>query len=305
MNRLQKAIKNPHLIGQYIFFGRTIWNWIPDKPYLKIVYWCCTGHRLNLKNPKRYNEKLQFLKLYDRNPYYTRIVDKYEAKQVIAALVGDQYIIPTLGVWNSFDEIDFDKLPSQFVLKTTHGCGGVVICKDKRAFDINAARSVINESLKKNYYWLGREWPYKNVVPRIIAEQYMEDEHTRELRDYKFFVFDGEPQYLFVASDRQKNNEETKFDFFDMNYNKLDLKNGHPNALETPEKPKNFELMKELSRKLSIGIPHLRVDLYEVNGKVFVGELTLFHWSGFFNFEPDRWDYEFGKKLNLSSFIQR
>ena len=197
--------------------------------------------KLNLKDPKTFNEKLQWLKLYDRNPKYTQMVDKHEVKNYVASRIGSEYIIPTLGVWDKFEDIDFDSLPNQFVLKCTHDSGGLVICKNKSDLDIDATKRKINKCLKKNYYWHGREWPYKNLRPRIIAEQYMEDTSTKELRDYKFFCFDGEVKALFIASDRQVKGEETKFDFFDMEYNHLPFTNGHPNARVMPEKPKGFE----------------------------------------------------------------
>ena len=183
-------------------------------------------------------------------------------------------------------------------MKCTHDSGGLVICRDKKEFDIKKARIIINNSLKQDYYLTGREWPYKNVKRRIIAEKYMEDKRTGELRDYKFFTFDGCVKALFVATDRQKD-VETKFDFFDDNYNHLDIWNGHPNAMTVPEKPVNFELMKELAEKLSQGTRHLRVDFYEVDGKVYFGELTFTHWSGMVPFEPDKWDYIFGSWIRI------
>lgn len=190
-------------------------SWMNDEKCLGFWYKYRFGTRLNLKNPKTFNEKIQWLKLYDRNPLYTTMVDKYEAKKYVASIIGEEYIIPTLGVWDKFDDIDFDKLPNQFVLKCTHDSGGLAVCKDKKVFDINAARKRINRSLKRNFYWIGREWPYKDVRPRIIAEQYMENSDGRtELSDYKFYCFNGKPEYCHVISDRTQN--ET-MDFFDMN----------------------------------------------------------------------------------------
>lgn len=235
--------------------------------------------KLNLKAPETYTEKLQWLKLYDRRPEYVKMVDKYEVKKYVADIIGEEYIIPTLGVWDRFEDIDFDALPDQFVLKCTHDSGGLAICKDKSTFDIAAAKEKIEKSLKENYYWHSREWPYKNVNPRIIAEVYMEDETTQELRDYKFFAFDGTVKALFIASERYAA-EETKFDFFDENFNHLPFTNGHPNAKIMPEKPVTFEKMKQLAAKLSAGIPQVRVDFYEVNGKIYFGELTFAHWGG-------------------------
>lgn len=274
---------------------------MPDEDYLKMVFPAHLGYPLNLDNPQTYNEKIQWLKLYDRNPQYVNLVDKYEVKKYVSEIVGKDYIIPTIGVWDRFDEINFDKLPMQFVLKCTHDSGGLVICKNKEALDIKKARNKIERSLKQKYYLLGREWPYKMVKPRIIAEEYIEDSKREDLLDYKLFAFDGKVKALFIASERQAKGSETKFDFFDENFKHLDIWNGHPMAKTTPEKPINFELMKSLACKLSSGIPHVRVDFYEVNGKVLFGELTLYHWSGFVPFKPDKWDKIFGSWINLPS----
>lgn len=256
------------------------------------------GKKLNLKNPQTYNEKLQWLKLYDRKPEYIKMVDKYEVKEYVASIIGKEYTIPTLGVWEKFEDIDFEKLPNQFVLKCTHDCGGLVICKDKQNLDIASAKEKINRCLKRNYFWAMREWPYKLVKPRVIAEAYMEDKKTGELPDYKFFAFDGKVKAMFIATERQSG-EETKFDFFDENFNHLPFTNGHPNAEKMPEKPATFEEMKKLAEKLSSNIPQVRVDFYEVDGKVYFGELTFFHWSGVVPFEPEEWDTIFGSWISL------
>lgn len=272
---------------------------IPDQFYLALRFKRRFGRFPNYNNPKSFSEKLQWLKLYDRRPEYTTMVDKYAVKKYVADRIGEQYIIPTLGVWDEFDDIDFDKLPNQFVLKCTHDSGGLVICKDKSELDIEEARKRINISLKRNFYYIGREWPYKNVKPRIIAEQYMEDSDTEELRDYKFFCFDGVVRAMFIASERQSENDETKFDFFDENFNHLPFTNGHPNADVPPSKPACFDQMKQLASQLSKGIPHLRVDFYEVDGKIYFGELTFSHWSGLMPFKPEEWDYKFGSWIKL------
>ena len=272
---------------------------IPDKLYLKIMYKRIMGKKLNLKNPQTFNEKLQWLKLYDRKPIYTTMVDKYEVKQFVANIIGEEYIIPTLGVWNSFDDIDFDSLPDRFVLKTTHDSGGVVICSDKRKLDLDTARKKLTKSLKNNFYYQGREWPYKNVKPRIIAEKYVIDDITGELRDYKFFCFDGDPKFMFIATERQDSRTETKFDFFDMTFTHMDFRNGHPNAEVIPEKPVSFEKMAELAGKLSAGIPQIRVDFYQANGRIFFGELTFFFLIGLVPFEPDEWDKKLGDLITL------
>lgn len=276
-----------------------------DKKYLELLYYRKMNKKIDLENPKTYNEKLQWLKLYDRKPIYTTMVDKYEAKNYVAERIGEEHIIPTLGVWDKFEDIDFDSLPDRFVLKCTHDSGGLVICKDKSEFDYKKAKKKIKKSLKRNYYWSGREWPYKDVKPRIIAEQYMEDAETAELRDYKFFCFNGEAKMIFIATDRQKKDEETKFDFFDMDYNHLPIVNGHPNSKKVPQKPKNFEQMRILAEALSDRIPHLRVDFYEVDGNVYFGEMTFFHFSGMVPFEPQEWDEIIGSWIDLPEKTQK
>lgn len=277
-----------------------LFDGISDERWLKARYWLRFGRMPDLDDPKTYNEKLQWLKLHYHIPQYTDLVDKYEVKKFVAERIGQEYVIPTLGVWDRFEDIDFDSLPDRFVLKCTHDSGGLVICKDKSKLDLNAARKKIQSSLKNDYYLrYGREWPYKNVRPRIMAEQYMEDTTTNELRDYKFFSFDGKVRMLFVATDRYTPGEETKFDFFDPEYRWLDLRQGHPNAPVPPQKPRNFEKMKELTEMLSAGMPHVRVDLYEVDGKVYFGELTFYHFCGYTPFVPGSWDEEIGRWLTL------
>jgi len=273
---------------------------LSDEEFLKKKFRVIMGRELDLQNPKTYNEKLQWLKLHDRKPIYTSMVDKYEAKGYVAKAVGEQYIIPTLGVWNRFDDIDFDSLPPQFVLKCTHDSGGLIVCKDKAGLDRAAAKRKIDRCLKRDYYLSGREWAYKNIKPRIIAEKYMEDDSTHDLRDYKFFTFGGVAKVLLIATDRGKAGEETKSDFFDMDFNHLPFTNGHPNAPVTPPKPQKFDEMKALAEKLSAGIPHLRVDFYQVNGQVYFGELTFAHWSGMKPFCPEQWDEKFGSWIDLS-----
>lgn len=269
-----------------------------DEKFLKYKYKLVFGHKLNLENPQTFNEKLQWLKLYDRKPIYTTMVDKYAVKKYVADRIGEEYVIPTLGVWDSFDDIDFENLPNQFVLKCTHDSGGLVICRDKDSFDKKEAKRKIRKCLKRNYYWSGREWPYKDVPRKIIAEKYMEDSKTGELRDYKFFCFNGEPKALFIATDRQSD-RETCFDFFDIEYNHLPIINGHPNAQTIPQKPENYVEMIKLAKILSADIAHVRIDFYEVNGRVYFGEITFFQNSGFVPIEPKEWDEKLGDWIEL------
>ena len=300
---MKEVLHNPALL--FLTLGhREMFNWMSDKTYLKIAYRARMHKKLSLENPQTFSEKLQWMKLYDRNPLYTKLVDKYEVKSIVEQKIGSEYIIPTLGVWEKFEDIDFDVLPNQFVLKCTHDSGGLIVVKDKSKLDIQMAKKKINHCLAHSFFWGMREWPYKNVKPRIIAETYMEDKKTAELRDYKFFCFNGEVKALFIASDRMTVGEETKFDFFDENFNHLPFQNGHPNAIMIPEKPVCFDEMKRIAAKLSVGFPHVRVDLYEVNGKVYFGEMTFFHWSGMTPFNPEEWDYKFGEWIKLPQPIK-
>lgn len=273
---------------------------LSDACFLKMRYRLSTGKKLNLSDPKTFNEKIQWLKIHNKNPQYTQMVDKVLVKEYVASVIGEEYIIPTLGVWDDPRDIDFNTLPNQFVLKCNHDSGGNVICKNKANLDLQKVIKKLIKTQKRNAYNAGREWPYKNVKRKILAEAYLEDAETQELRDYKFFCFNGEAKLLFIASDRQNKGVETKFDFFDMDFVHLPIINGHPNADEPPKKPENFALMQELAGKLSEGIAHVRVDFYEVNGKVYFGELTFFHWGGFMPFEPEAWDETLGGWIDLS-----
>lgn len=276
-------------------------SWLPDEIYLKWKFRLMMGYKLNLKEPKSYSEKLQWLKLYDRRPEYTVMVDKVKAKEYVASILGDQYVIPTLGVWDDPDKINFDSLPNRFVLKVNHNSGtGMYICKDKDSMDVEKVKKGLRKGLKEDYFKFNREWPYKNVPRRILAEQFVEPSSgMNDLPDYKFFCFNGEVKALFIATDRSKGDHETRFDFFDANFNHLPFTNGHPNAAITPSKPKMFEEMKALAAKLSEGIPQVRIDFYEVGDRVLFGEMTFYHWSGLMPYEPKEWDYKFGDLLLL------
>lgn len=272
---------------------------LPDKWYLFFRFKNRVGYWPHLNHPRTFNEKLQWLKLNDRHAEYTQMVDKIDAKKYVASIIGDKYIIPTLGVWNSVDEVEWDKLPNQFVIKVSSDSGGIVVCKDKQTLDIEKAKEKLTNGWGKNYYVHNKEYPYRDLTPRIIAEEYKEDESGYELRDYKIFCFNGEPKILFVASDRQNAGEDTKFDFFDLNWNHLPFTNGHPNSKEHIAKPKNFEEMLGIAKKLSVGIPQVRIDLYNCNGKIYFGEITFFHWSGMTAFDPVEWDFKLGKLIKL------
>lgn len=277
---------------------RYLYPYLPPKIAIEQKFYYCFGKKLDLKNPRTYNEKLQWLKLYDKHPEYSQLVDKIEAKKYVANIIGEEYIIPTLDVYEKVEDIDWEKLPNQFVIKTNHGCGRMIICKDKSKLNIEEEKEMLRKALKQDYSRMNNEYPYRYVHRRMLLEPYMEDE-TGELRDFKFFCFDGEPFCLFVASDRGKVGVETKFDFYDMDWNFLPFTNGHTNSGRLMSPPQHFNEMKEIARELSKGFPHIRVDLYNINGKIYFGELTLFHWSGLKPFVPEKWDFILGEKLKL------
>lgn len=272
-------------------------HFLSDRAYLKFYFWSKMGYKLNIDNPRTFNEKLQWLKINDIHPEYKKMVDKYEAKKYVEKIIGKEYIIPTYGVWDDVDDINWDKLPDQFVVKSTNDSGGVVVCKNKNDLDIHQAIHKLKSLGKRDYTKYNKEYPYKDVPHRFIAEAYIEDESGYELKDYKIFCSYGQPKFLFVATGRQQN--DTRFDFFDTDFNHIDVRNGHPNADVTPVRPKNFSEMLNVAAKLSEGMPHVRVDLYNCNGKIYFGELTFFHWSGIVPFEPEEWDYKFGEMIKL------
>ena len=279
-------------------------NWVlrflNDETYLKIKYKTQMKQKLNLENPQTFNEKLQWLKLYDRKDIYTTMVDKYETKKYVADIIGQEYIIPTLGIYEKFEEINFEELPNKFVIKCTHDSGGLVICKDKSKFDFKKARKKINKFLKRNFYYNFREWPYKNVKPRIIVEKYMEDINQKEdLIDYKFFCFGGVPRFLYV-SQGLANHQTARISFTDMNYEKTEFyRSDYKQFDELPPKPHNFELMKILAQKLSRDLSFLRVDFYEINSKIYFGEVTFHPNAGYIPIVPLKYDKILGDMMEL------
>ena len=273
----------------------------PDKLYLTLLFRCKMGYWIDWKNPKTFSEKLQWLKLYNRKPEYTTMVDKYAVKEYVANLIGEEYIIPTLGVWDTPEEIEWEKLPNQFVLKTTHGggSGGVVICKDKSSFNRKAAIEKLGKSMKSCIYKSYREWPYKNVKRRIIAEEFLSDGVSNDLTDYKFYCFDGLPLYCQVIRDRRS--KET-IDFYDREWNSMPfvgLNSVAKNGLNPVFKPKKLEEMLCACRKLVSQIPYARVDLYSIQEKVYFGEITFFPASGMGVFTPQEWNYKLGELISL------
>ena len=281
-----------------ILAARGFYNWMPDRKFLEKKFLLSTGKKLDLDNPKTYNEKLQWLKLHDRRPEYTTMVDKYAVRGYIKDKIGEEYLIPLVGgPWKSFDEIDFNALPDQFVLKCTHNSGGLVICRDKRKLDMEAIRQKLTRSLNRNYYLSGREWPYKDVPPQIIAEKYMQDGEFEVLPVYKFFCFDGKPKLIQAIQNDKQPNES--IDYFDTEWNRLELRQNFPNS-ETPyAKPEQLGEMLKLVEKLSSGMKHIRVDVYVINGKVMFSELTFYSDGGFAEFHPAQWDEKLGNWLEI------
>lgn len=295
--RLERFIENPYRLFS-VLANKGLFRWMPDKLYLKLMYRSQLGEKLNLKEPKTLNEKLQWIKLYDRKPEYTKMVDKYAARAYIAEKAGADYLVPLVGgPWDSFEEIDFDKLPEQFVLKCTHDSGGVVICKDKATFDREKAREKITRSLKRDYYLTSREWPYKDVPRKIVAEAFLVDESGIELKDYKIFCFNGRAEYVEVDFNRHI---EHKLNPYDFDWNPLNFcdKSKNDYGANIP-KPMRLEDMRRIAEKISADFPFLRVDFYSIYDKIYIGELTLFPGSGFIQFEPRSMDLKYGKMLDL------
>lgn len=297
MNKLVFFLKHP--LSFIIFLNNRNIKILRDKNYLKLFYKLKFNKELNLEDPKTFNEKLQWLKLNDRKYVYTTMVDKYEVKKYVSHVIGEDYIIPTIGVYDKFDDIDFKELPNKFIIKCTHDSGGLVIVKDKNKLDIKKAKKKINKHLKRNYYYSGREWPYKNVKPRIIIEEYMEDNVNKELRDYKFFCFNGKMKFFKIDFNRSTYHQANYYD-----KNKNLLKFGEevcpPDCNKILEMPVNLNRMIKLAEMLSKNIPFLRVDLYEVNGKIYFGELTFYPASGFGKFKPEDCDRKLGDLIDLS-----
>lgn len=273
------------------------YNMVPDETYIKKSYKVRTGHELNLNHPQTFNEKLQWLKLNDRNPLYTVMVDKYKVKDYVSKKIGEKYIIPTIGVWDYPDNIDFSSLPNQFVLKCNHNSGGLYICRDKTKLDIDAVKKGLRKAIKHNYYYQGREWPYKDVPRKILAEKYMVDESGAELKDYKIFCFSGEPKFIQVDYNRFA---EHKRNLYTLGWQYIDARIQFPSDRNVIiDRPKKLDEMIDIARTLSEGLYHIRVDLYSIQNKIYFGELTLYHGSGYEEFVPESFGYSVGKWLNI------
>lgn len=298
INTIIKRFKKPELL--MLDLNKMGLLRLSDKKYLGLCYESAFGYKPDLENPKTFNEKIQWMKLYYRRPELPGFVDKAEAKERVAKIIGKQYIIPTIGVYDSFDEIDFDKLPNQFVMKCTHDCASVIICRDKKQFDIKDARERIERALEVKYYGKNaREWVYSQIKPRIIVEKFMKNDGTDDIIDYKFFCFNGEPKVMYISSGLE-DHATASISFADMDYKLLDIERADYKALDKlPPKPKSFEKMKELAKKLSKDFPQVRVDLYEINGKPYFGELTFYTCGGMVSWKKHEYDVRLGEMIEL------
>lgn len=289
-------IRHPSMIVNHILKFK-ISRLLPDNIFLSIKYRMSNGTILHLDNPKTYNEKLQWQKIHDRDPLFTKLADKFAVRDFVAEKIGKQYLVPLVGVYANIADIDVVGLPSCFVLKPTHTSGDVLFCRDKATFDWGKAKRLMNSWLSSNYYWYDREWVYKEIKPRIICEEIIKTVDGNPPRDYKIFCFDGEPKMAFVASDRSNG---TKFDFFDIAWNRLPLKQHYPNSTYEIPKPIQWNEMIQIAKQLSVGFPQVRVDLYvDADEQILFGELTFFHFSGFEPFEPASYDALLGSWVQL------
>lgn len=278
---------------------------LPDSIYVRLKYWNAFGKFPRLRNPQTFNEKLTWLKLHDHNPLYTKMVDKLEVKEYVAELIGEEHIIPTYGVWDKAENIDFNSLPDKFVMKATHDSGRVIICRDKSKLDKKWAREEMKKSLKRNFYAVTREWPYRNVKPRIIAEELLELPGTGVLADYKVHNFNGEPEVILVCRNRFADTGLTE-DFFDKKWTHLDVKRPeHPNSHVRENRPAELGKMLHLAKELSKGYPFMRTDFYIIDGKIYFGEITLYPASASVAFIPDEFDYILGNKLNINDLLEK
>ena len=270
------------------FYRRCFMNNTDDREYIENMYHIRFGRRINLDNPRTFNEKLNWLKLYNRQPIYSLMADKYEVKSFVANRIGAEYVVENYGVYDCWDDIDFDALPSQFVIKGTHDSGGAFVCKDKATFNYPKVRMAVEKNLRTNYFYPLREWPYKNIKPRIIVDRFLDDHTGKELRDYKWWCFNGKPVYMYCTI----KGKDIFENFYDMDFNLVNIDHGFPRHQPEFNKPSQFGLMKSLAEILSEGIPFVRIDFFVVKDKVFFGEFTFYDWGGmrpFAEYEQDLW----------------
>lgn len=296
MGKTKKYIDNPWLAYK-LATSRGLTKWVPDKIHLSLMYRASIGVWPNLDDPRTFNEKLQWLKLHDRNPLYTTLVDKYRVKQWVADRIGKEHVTPTYAVWERAEDIDISRLPERFVLKTNHDCGGVVICRDRATFDVEVAKGKLGKHLRRNYYWGCREWPYKDVKPLVFAEEYLESDDASDLVDYKIMCFGGRARCEFTCTGRAEG--DLRVDFFDENWHHLPFTRHYSNSDVPTRAPANLGTMLAAAQELTAGIPFARVDFYEVGGRYFFGEMTFFPGAGFEEFDPSEWDARLGSWIDL------
>lgn len=291
---------NPHQFFAALWSSR-LFHFVPDRIFLQIKYFLIFGKRLNLESPETFNEKIQWLKLYDRKPEYTQMVDKYEARKYIENKIGKEYLIPLFGVWDNFDDINFDSLPDSFVLKANHFSGGVFICKNKQNFDIKKVRQEINRVLKRNYYFYGREWPYKNVKPKIIAEKYLDDKKHIVPKDFKIYCFNGLPKLIVIFHDRYNNTTQKSESVYDTEWNLYPCSLDEHFLINTEKEPKPecLDELLYLTRKMCCDFSQVRIDWYIIDNKIYAGEITLHTASGFTRLIPNEYDKLLGSWISL------
>lgn len=281
-----------------VFFYNSLF-FLSDRSFLKFIYRLRMGKPLNLSSPQTFNEKLQWLKLYNHCPQYTNMADKIVMRDYVKAKIGDGHTVPLLGVWDSFNDIDFDTLPNEFVLKTNHDSGNYIICRDKSSLDLKEAKKKMEHSLKRNYYSRTREWQYKEIKRKIFAEELLDSGNI--LTDYKFFCFWGKPEFMYIEKETDDNPSQA---IFDMDLNVVPFSMDDEKTKVLPAIPSVFNEMAEMASKLSQDIPFLRVDMYYVKDTIYIGEVTFFHYGGFIPFNPPEWDYKIGEKLDISNLIE-
>jgi len=281
----------------YLLYIPVIRNVCPDSWYVRCQYRYKMGKKLNLKDPRTFNEKIQWLKLNDRDPVYTKMSDKCQARTFVSDRLGENYLIPLIGEYDDFDDIDFTKFPQQFVIKCSHDSGSVVIVKDKDTMDVDAVKKKICKALRRNYFWIGREWAYKNIEPKIIVEKYLEDESGVELKDYKIFCFGGVPKFIQVDFDRFTNHRRN---IYSPKWEYMAFTSMYPTDQDVHvPRPENLDEMLSVAETLSAGVPHVRVDLYSIGSDIKFGELTFYHGSGVEKYDPEEWDGTLGGWIDL------
>ena len=298
VNKIKSIVKEPRILLDYILY--VFFKPLNDSSFLKIKYRYWFGEDLNLDNPQTFNEKLNWLKLYDRNPQYTVMADKFYAKKWVADKIGDEYIVPCYGHWQRYEDIDFHKLPQVFFLKSNQDSGGGMLVDQNKGIDYKSIKKRFSSKriAKKNWYWISREWAYKHIEPCILAEEYLDEGTGREVHDYKFWCFNGKPTYMYITN----KGDVIKENFYDMDFNPVYLNHGFERTIPEYEKPESFDKMKEIASVLSSNIPFVRIDFFNINGRPYFGECTFYDWGGFKAFTDLRWDYELGQLIKLPDF---